>query len=442
MAAVRLLRDHKFTAVLVDEKPVSSHKAVVEEMRELGTPCFFGERIFEALEAELYSALVLSPGIPTDHPFVTASAKQCREVIGELELGFRFARDKIIAVTGTNGKTTTVHLAAKMLQAGGRTARPVGNVGFPLCEAVRNNSHESEPGCLVVEVSSYQLETVRNFHPEVAVLLNITPDHLRRHGTMEEYCKAKYRITENQTGEDLLILNADEESGRELTDKTLARVWSISMNRPVSCGAYLEGQELRLNLDKDERLLYRSEIPIPGLHNIQDILAAALCSKALGISNQDIAHAVREFQGVEHRMERVAGHQGVDFVNDSKATNLDSLEKALSSYSRPVILIAGGRDKGDDYHRLNNLITRNVRQLVLMGEAAPLMLKAWGNLTPAIEVSSMRDAVQAAWKASLPGDVVLLSPGGSSFDAFRDFEQRGQIFKQEINRLVASLASE
>ncbi len=438
IAAARLLRSKEFPVTVVDEKPESAFEDVIPELKRLGVNYHFG-KVASAVLLDGIEAIVLSPGIPLIHPLVVAAEERGVEVIGELELGFRYADAPIAAITGTNGKTTTVHLAADILRAGGFHAAAVGNVGTPICDAVMNPEMKRLDSCLVVEVSSFQLETVKAFHPQVAALLNLSPDHLARHGTMEIYRDLKYCITENQTPEDFLILNRDDAWSSALADKTRARVLWFSTRGELPYGAYLNSETLRLRLDEDVTFLSCSEISIPGLHNLENILAASLVGIAFGIMPDMIADAVRKFSGVEHRIEFVARPGGVDFFNDSKATNLDSVEKALLSFSKPVILIAGGRDKGDDYNRLNSLISARVKHLVVMGEAAPLMRKAWARIVPTTDAGTMRKAVFKAYEQAAPGDIVLLSPGCSSFDAFKDFEERGRVFKAEVGKLANNL---
>jgi UDP-N-acetylmuramoylalanine--D-glutamate ligase len=434
LAAVRLLRSCGGDAVLLDEKPLSAFQDIRGELDQMQVPCFFGEDMARA-PIEEAGALIISPGVPIDHPLVRKARQRGIDIIGELELGFRFAKCRLAAITGTNGKTTTVHLAADILMEGGIPSAPVGNVGFPLAQAVLVPRWSDPHACLVTEVSSFQLETVRTFHPRVAVLLNFTPDHLDRHGSLDVYRDMKYRITENQTGEDFLILNRDDPVCLGLGERTKARVMTFSLKDRVPCGAYCEGDRVRLCLEEDIPLLPFADIPIPGMHNIQNVLASSLVGMALGVEPEAIASAIRRFPGVEHRIEFVLSRHGVDFYNDSKATNLDSMEKALLSFTRPVILIAGGKDKGCDYNTLNPLIRERVKSLIVMGEAAPLILKAWENLVPSFQVGDMGEAVQKAYELASTGEVILFSPGCSSFDAYQNFEHRGRVFKDEVRKL-------
>jgi len=439
LAAARLLRTHGFDVTLIDEKPASAFEQVIPELKSLGILWHFGNAAEEYLRGK--NVIVLSPGVPVTHPLVSAAQRLGIKVMGELELGYQYAKCRIAAITGTNGKSTTTHLAAAILKTSGYDSRAVGNVGSALCGAVGNHSSPSQRDCLVVEVSSFQLETIKEFHPRVAVLMNLTPDHLDRHGSMEVYRDLKYRITENQTSDDFMIINADDQWCLPLKDRTQAHVLFFSLQREVSPGAYLKDDAVWLEMDNRVRVLERSEIPIPGLHNVQNVLAASLVGVAFGVAPDAIAQAVKVFPGVEHRIEFSGRLRGIEFYNDSKATNLDSMEKALLSFNRPIILIAGGRDKKSDYATLNHLISGSVKHLIVMGEAAPLIRRAWKALVPTENALDMREAVHKAHAVAASGDVILLSPGCSSFDAFRDYEERGRIFKSEVRSLMSEMGN-
>lgn len=436
LAAVRLLRRLHYLVALVDDKPPSFFPERLKELQSLGVYCYLGEKFPEAMWNEIQTVIV-SPGVPLSHWLIKEAGEKKIPVIGEMEFAFRFAKAPIAAVTGTNGKTTTVHLAVDILRSAGISSAPAGNVGLPLSQAVLDNAINHEKGCLVTEVSTFQLETIHDFHPHVAVLLNITPDHLDRHGSMDVYRDLKYRITENQTREDILIVNADDPLCLDLSKISRADCLTFSLRQRVNRGAYLEANTLYLQLRKKSFFLTVEEMPIPGSHNIQNVLAAGLVGAAFGVTPDVIARAVKDFNGVEHRMEFVYRENGVRFYNDSKATNLDSLGKALLSFAEPIVLIAGGRDKGNDYKILNPLIQDRVKFLVVVGESAPLIIKAWGHLCPSLCVNSMKEAVRNAYQAASNGDVVLFSPGCSSFDAFHNYEHRGKVYKKEVENFLA-----
>lgn len=439
LAAARLLKSKGHNVLLVDEKSETALQSAVEQMSPLGVSCRFGAPAADEW-LEGMDFLLVSPGVPQTHPIIVAAHKRGIEVVGELEIGFQYAARPIASITGTNGKSTTTHLTSSILNAGGWKCRAVGNVGDPICNAVLEPPDPSQCEALAVEVSSYQLETIKTFHPRAAILMNLTPDHLERHGTMEGYRDMKFRITENQTADDFMIINADDRWCAPLKDKTKAKVLWFSLERAVRPGAYLLDNTIWLDIEEKIPLLSRNEIPIPGLHNVQNVLAASLAGAAFGVYPQMISKAVREFPGVEHRIEFSGNINGVDFFNDSKATNLDSMEKALLSFTRPIILIAGGRDKKSDYSILNSLIKERVKYLVAMGEAEPLIRRAWEYIVPTVSASDMRDAVRKAYQHAASGDVALLSPGCSSFDAFKDFEERGRVFKKEVQDLKKELA--
>jgi UDP-N-acetylmuramoylalanine--D-glutamate ligase len=436
IAAAKLLRSHGEIVSLFDEKDLQELKDTFSLLENDGIKCIPGGINYDDLLLGI-DILVLSPGVPLTHPLVRKAEEKKLEITGELELASRYIKGRISCVSGTNGKSTTVSIIALILNAASIVSKAVGNVGYSLSAAVLDPGLNREDGCMVIEASSYQLETINTFHPDVAVLLNLTPDHLKRHGCMENYRDCKFRITENQGPQDFLILNSDDEWIMPLAEKTKAQILTFSLKGPVKKGAWLDKDALWLSMDKKIPLMKRSEIPIPGIHNVQNVLAAALVCIALGVNKEDIADAVRSFPGVEHRIEFVLTKDNVDFYNDSKATNLDSMEKALESFTRPIILIAGGTDKGDDYKKLNSLISDKVKHLVLMGEAAPLIHEAWGNLVSEEFAGDMKESVSKAFAASSPGDIVLLSPGCSSFDAFRDFEDRGEVFKSIVKDMYS-----
>lgn len=434
LAAAHLLKNHGFEVTVADSKSPSQLAAVVRELNDADIPYMFGTGEGDNPSLGGWDVLALSPGVPPSIPLIQEARRLGIEVIGEIELGYCFSSNPILAITGTNGKSTTTLLAEAMLKSGKIPAIASGNVGYAFCRAIQKGLPEN--GIHVVEISSYQLETIKSFRPHIAAILNIRPDHLARHGNMENYKKAKFRLTENQQANDFLILNADDALCLEVADITEAATRFFSVKKEVSPGAFLKGDSLYFSMEdgKAERFMSRNEIPLPGLHNVQNILAAGLTALSAGVSPAAIADAVKAFPGVEHRIEFVGNIDGVDYYNDSKATNLDSLRVALLSFDRPVVLIAGGRDKGEDYSTLNSLISKHVRKIIAMGESAPLIESTWQTLIPVTRVSNMEEAVEMAAMESTRGEVVLLSPGASSFDAYTDFEERGRVFKEVFNQ--------
>jgi UDP-N-acetylmuramoylalanine--D-glutamate ligase len=346
----------------------------------------------------------------------------------------------MIGITGTNGKTTTTHLVSHLLMTAGHAAPVAGNVGRPLSDVVLDPILKAPGSVVVCEVSSYQLETIERFRPRVACVTNIAPDHLERYGTMDRYIEAKRWITVNQNEDDILVLNAEDAYCRSFVAHTRARVRHFSSKRPVAHGAFLENGALYFSFDNQDppaRIMSRDEIPLPGNHNVENVLAAIVVCQAMGLSLEVMADGVRSFQAVPHRIEKCGVVDGVEYYNDSKATNLDSMSKALESFDRPIVLIAGGRDKGSPWTVLNELVKRKVKALVLIGEAAPIGRKAWGALVREVEdAGGMEDAVRRARALAKAGDVVLLSPGCASFDMYKNFEERGDDFKRVVRDMA------
>jgi UDP-N-acetylmuramoylalanine--D-glutamate ligase len=332
------------------------------------------------------------------------------------------------------------HLTAHLFQCAGFTAPVAGNVGTPLCSVVTDPALKEAGAVISCEVSSYQLETIIRFRPAVACVLNITPDHLDRYGSVERYAEAKRRITLNQAAGDVLVLNADDPRCLSFASRTQAEVWLFSLERPVATGTFVRQGSVVLSLGDPGSaipVIPLRDIPLPGMHNAANVLAAVAMGAARGLDPAAMADAVRKFRAVPHRIEWVGRIGGVDYYNDSKATNLDSLEKALLSFERPIVLIAGGRDKGAPWTVLNHLVKSRVKGLVLIGEAAPIGKAAWGDLVARTEMAQdMADAVRRCRAMAAPGDVVLLSPACASFDMYRNFEERGDHFRRLVQEMV------
>lgn len=434
LAATRLLRDYGMPVTLVDEKPASEFSNLAAELEQRQVRSVFGH-VDESLLRSI-DRVILSPGIPTTHPFLKHARTAGIPVISELELGYQFSSAPIIGITGTNGKTTTTMLIAAILQAGNYNAIATGNIGRALCAVVATPEARQENSILVVEISSFQLETINRFRPKVALILNLTPDHLDRYDSMDDYVEAKMQITRNQVAEDSFVINEDDPRCVPLASRTQARVFTFSGSHEVRRGAYVSGRGIMLH-DKDvHEIMALDDIPIPGMHNVENVLAAATVGLILDVAPGQIAHAVREFRGVEHRLEHVANYNGADYYNDSKSTNLISLEKALRSFERPIVLLAGGQAAPADYCLLVPLIRERLKALIVFGEARPALLTAWGNAVHTLEALSMEEAVQKAMGLAQPGDIVLLSPGHKSFDMYNNFEERGQHFKSIIHRVT------
>jgi UDP-N-acetylmuramoylalanine--D-glutamate ligase len=380
--------------------------------------------------------LVLSPGVPPTQPAVEAARRAGVPVIGEIELASRWLAGRVIAVTGTKGKSTTTTLAAQMLGAAGMHATAGGNLGQALSTQVAG----SRPGSLhVVEVSSFQLETSDTFHPWIAVLLNLSPDHLDRHATFAEYRAAKARVFRNQTADDWAVVNADDPGAVELARGARARRFDFALETALTDGVTVEGPAIvRRQAGAAAPLLPLSAVRLPGRHLLTDVLAAAAVGCLAGVPPQAMQRAVEGFAGLEHALESAGLVSGVRFVNDSKATNIASAARAIESFERGVVVIMGGRFKGGRFEDLRERVPARVAAVVAIGEAAPRIHAALGDLVPVRDAASMAAAVRTAFEAAQPGGVVLLAPGCSSFDMFRDYAERGRAFKDA----VAALAQE
>ena len=374
--------------------------------------------------------VVLSPGFAIDHELVQKAAGLSIPVIGELELGYRFSSAGIIAVTGTNGKSTTVNMIGGILQAAGREAVVAGNIGVPFCSVVRGLGPQ---GIFVIEVSSFQLETISGFHPGVGGILNLTPDHLDRYGSMEEYIGAKARMLDNLDGSDTFFYNALDERCAELASAFEGRRVPFSSGGMVEDGVYLDGDKM-VRGGKGEVFMERKELGVVGLHNVENALAAVAAVEPYGIPGEICRAALSRFEGLAHRMERVGAIGSVDYFNDSKATNVEAAVMSLRGLDRKVVLIAGGKDKGSDFSKLLEVAGR-MRAIVTLGEAAPLIEEAVGSVVPIARAGTMQEAVEIASRTAGEGEIVLLSPACASFDMFTDFEDRGEVFKSCVKNL-------
>ncbi len=411
-----------------DLKPSESFDPeLIASLERLGVKIYTGG--YPPVSSATYDMLVASPGISLDiEPFQQALACNL-PVIGEVELAYQIKQPELtmLAVTGTNGKTTTTALLEYILQADGRQAAAGGNIGTPLTRLVE----EMTDGIIVVEMSSFQLETIHEFKPGVSGMLNITPDHLDRHKTMQAYTAAKARIFKNQSREDFALLNYDDEVIRQMADQCPARVWFFSQQQSVEEGVYLDnGRIVITSAGVTYPICNQQEVLLRGRHNMENILCAAGMAFCCGVSAEVIGSALKTFCAVRHRMEEAADIDGVLYINDSKATNPDSVIKALDAFSRPIILIAGGRSKGSSFDELAHSIKQKVKTLILLGEARAEIRRAVmdADFQNIYEVETLTDAVNTARRKAQPGDVVLLSPACASWDMFLNYEQRGDLF--------------
>jgi UDP-N-acetylmuramoylalanine--D-glutamate ligase len=379
--------------------------------------------------------IVISPGVPTDLDLVAQARARGVPVWGEVELASRLTAARFLAITGTNGKSTTTSLLGAMLEAAGYPVVVAGNIGTALCEVVTTlgPSH-----WVVAELSSFQLETIVTFRPHVAVVLNLAPDHLDRYATVEDYYAAKARIFLNQIPEDVAVLNADDPPTLARTRHIRAQLRLFSRMRAVGDGAFVHADRLLVRrAGRTAVACGVGEIRIQGLHNLENSLAAAAAASAIGTPAPAIGAALRDFPGLPHRLELVAELGGVRYVNDSKGTNVGAVVKSLEGYTGGVILIAGGKDKGGDFAPLRPLVATRVKTLLLLGQARDVIRAQLAGACPLEEVSTLEAAVQRGAEIAAPGDTVLLSPACASFDMFRDFEHRGEVFRDAVRRLAA-----
>jgi UDP-N-acetylmuramoylalanine--D-glutamate ligase len=376
--------------------------------------------------------IVVSPGVPFNTPELVQARNFGTPAIGELELASRFLRGKILAITGSNGKTTTTALCGEIFRASGQPAQVGGNIGVPVISLV---SQSSEDGWNVLEVSSFQLETIVDFRPKIAVILNITPDHLDRHGNMENYVAAKERIFSNQTGEDFLILNAEDAETQHAPARAHSKVFWFSGHRPVRQGTFVYQDAIVWRADEQaalEPILPLNEITLKGSHNVENVLAAVCAAKLAGISAETIRKSVAGFRAVEHRLEFVARIRGVEFYNDSKATNVDATMKAIAAFPGGIHLILGGKDKDSDYMLLTPLLKERVRAVYTIGAAAEKIGQQIAGATQIITCQTLERAIEQAAAQAQSGEVILLAPACSSFDQFENYEHRGRCFKQFV----------
>jgi UDP-N-acetylmuramoylalanine--D-glutamate ligase len=392
-----------------------------------------GERTFRGQDL-----IVVSPGVPVDAPPLVQARALGEMVIGEIELAAQFLPGPIVAITGSNGKTTTTTLTGEILAASGLPTLVGGNIGTPAISLAERAKPET---VIVLEVSSFQLETIQSFHPKVAVVLNVTPDHLDRHRTLEAYVDAKARIFENQTSEDFAVLNADDPTCVVMAGRTQAQVFWFSRQKEVKQGAWVRDGAIvfRDGLGPEKtvqrEIMLVSEIPLKGAHNLENVLAAVSAGMLMGCAPEKIREAVRDFKAVEHRLEYVATIRGVDYYNDSKATNVDATIKALESFPANIHLILGGKDKGSDYSVLSDLLRQRVKRVYTIGAAAAKIESQIKDLE-VVRAETLENALRKANAAAQPGDVVLLAPACASFDQFKNYEERGRVFKEIVQSLV------
>ncbi len=380
-----------------------------------------------------FDCIIPSPGVPPELPWLQDAVAQGIPLIGELEVASQYLRLPVAAISGTNGKTTTTTLVGELLRASGRRPLVGGNIGTPLVDLV---DAQAQADCLVLEISSFQLDTAPSFKPHAAALLNITADHLDRYPDFQAYADSKAGLFRQQGPEDLAILNADDPLVAALEHRVKSRVYLYSSRRPLTRGAWKTGRAIKIRLtDGLEAEFSLADIALPGEHNLENIMAALLLALEMGANPAACAEILASFRGLPHRLQWVANLGGVDFFDDSKGTNVDAVVRSLEHFNRPVVLIAGGRDKGGDYSPLFEVLRQKVKQVILMGEARESMAAALAGQASIQTATDMAQAVVLAFAAAVPGDVVLLSPACSSFDMFRDYAERGRVFQQAVRSL-------
>ena len=427
IAAANFLAAQKIPVTLIDAKPRTELEEAIRAL-DPAVHTSFGHSEPPA-DAE---RIILSPGVDIHAPFLQEARKHGVEIISEVELASRFTKTPVIAVTGTNGKSTVTTLIGNILKRAGKRIAVGGNLGAPFIRLLR----EEPVDYFVLEISTFQLEGVKTFHPRLAMILNITPDHLDRHKTFEEYAALKGEIASCQTKEDALILNSDDKNAMDQGKNKSPRKFYFSMSREVEEGVFLRNDIIvsRFN-GNDKNLMSVRELKPAMQCQVENALAAAAVTALLGTPPDDITGAIRDFPGLEHRIEWVRTVRGIDFVNDSKGTNAGSVNKSLTSFFRPVILIAGGKDKGGDFRSLKLIFKEKVKHLVLIGETKNKFRQILNGSFSYEDAEDMEDAVTRAVEKAQPGDVVLLSPGCASFDMFKDYVERGNRFKDIVNRL-------
>lgn len=439
LAVAEVMKELGAQVVLYDKKPASELAEAIAYASALGVEARPGTDNVDLSGTDL---IVTSPGVPATMPVFAEAREQGIEVISEIELAYRLAKAPIIAITGTNGKTTTTVLTGRMFQSDGRDTYIAGNVvagdiRMPLVLAAHKATAES---VIVAEISTFQLEWIQSFRPKVAMLLNVTSDHMDRHGSVAEYARLKARVFENQIAEDFAVINAENPFTSSLAPNLAGRVLQFARKTEVDQGGFVRGDDLIVRLGAEEIVICkRSDIPLRGEHNIENVLAAACAAIALGVKPESILKAVREMKPVEHRLESVAVVDGVEYVNNSMCTNVDAVVRSIDAINEPQIVIAGGKAKGEgeDYSPVGEALKRRAKHLVLIG-ADKALIRAGAEkagFTAISDASSMRDALEISRGLAEPGDVVVLTPGLASFDMFDNFEHRGRVFKEIVHEM-------
>jgi UDP-N-acetylmuramoylalanine--D-glutamate ligase len=443
IACAKFLMARGATVALNDAQPIEKWNSEALALKSRGVGLLPGEVPGWLLDQ--LDLVVISPGVPSKAIPIRYAERAGAEVIGEVELASRYLKGRMVAITGTNGKTTTTSLIAELLKDAGLPTQVGGNIGRPLVSLIENSRDD---GWTVVELSSFQLETIKEFHPTVAVVLNVTPNHMDRYESFTDYAAAKHRIFMNQASGDVAILNADDEIVSRWANGLRAQVVSFSVKQELDEGLFLRGHELVSRSGARERVLLLSdEMKLRGLHNVENVLAALAAGLACGAELESMRRTIRRFEPVEHRLEFVSQIAGVKFYNDSKATSVDATLKALEAFagdeadSGKIVLILGGRGKKAPYSPLAPLLMKKARKLILIGEDAETIANELGDAASFERATDMEDAVRRSFLAAQPGDIVLLAPACASFDMFDSFEHRGRVFKDAVSSLEFQVSS-
>jgi len=434
VAAANFLIRRGARVTITDLKPESQLQNEIAQLAGPARLALGGHTEAAFMESDF---IVISPGVPTGLLELRRSASSGIPIYSEVELAYAFTHGKIIGITGSNGKTTTTALIGELFKNAGRPHVVAGNIGTPLSLFVDSEDQAgSEDRTFVVELSSFQLENIHHFKCDVALLLNVTPDHLDRYQSFEDYALAKERIFLNQTNRDYAVLNADNSISLSMSDGRKGQVMLFSRRQMLSQGIYVDGGKIYIRWKKQHHYLMEAgEIRLKGNHNLENVLAATAAGFLSGIDLSVMADTFRTFQGVEHRLEFTRSVGGVDYYNDSKGTNVDSAVQALQALDQPLIVIMGGKDKGGDFASLRSLVTRKVKLLILIGTATDKIFSVLGSDVSTIKARDMEEAVDLAKRSATPGDAVLLEPACASFDMFRNYEHRGEVFKNLVNAL-------
>jgi UDP-N-acetylmuramoylalanine--D-glutamate ligase len=431
VAACTVLKDMGAAVKASDADPAAARGSAVAGLRARGVELELGRNSIDfARDCDL---VIVSPGVPLDNPLVRWAYEGGKTVMGEVELAFCLTDARFVAVTGTNGKSTTVTLLGEMVKGATDKVKVGGNIGNPISALVKGLDRD---WTAVLEVSSFQLDTSISLRPAVAVLLNISPDHLNRYPSYDAYVASKARLFANQTADDTAVVNYDDPDSLKAVEGAESRKLYFSITGEVPEGAFVKGENVVVRAGgKESKVFLTNDLRIRGPHNLANSLAAALAATVLGMEPEIVRRAVRSFEGLEHRLEKIGTVKGVVFINDSKATNLDALERALEATGTSVVLIAGGRDKDSDWASIGDLVGRSVKSVLAIGEARERIRHAFSDLVDVEMADTMEDAVGRAFRKASSGDTVLLAPGCASFDMFTDFEHRGREFKRVVGEL-------